>query len=100
HADLQRELGTKRDTATLGLNLKGGAITAKQFDVTDQAGGHVLRHEATLTQTHGTVSYGDSFVQKEFLGVSNLLDPEKALYGLDGGVRRQWFTAKYDFGHG
>src|SRR5579871_90030 len=100
HADLQRELGTRRDVSTLGLNLKGGALSATEFDVTDQTGGHLKRHDVSLTGKSGAVAYGDSNVQKEFTGFANLLDPEKATYNFDSGVRRQWASAKYDFGHG
>ncbi|MHB8637278.1 MAG: hypothetical protein ACYC96_12485 [Fimbriimonadaceae bacterium] len=98
--DLQREVGTKRDTASLAVNLKGATATATDFEVTDQTGGQIHRHEGALTGKNGSVTFGDSIVQTEFTGFGNLLDPEKALYGAVGGVRRQWVSAKYDFGHG
>lgn len=100
HADLQRELGTQRDNASLGLNMKKGAFAVTQFAVTDQTGSKLVRHDASLTGKNGTVTYGDSKVAKSFTGFGNLLDPERKVYGSDAGLDRQWVSATYDFGHG
>ena len=100
HGDLQRELGAQRDNANLGFTVKGAALAATQFKVTDQSGAKLERHDASLTLKNGAISYGDSKVAQNFAGFANLLDPEKKVYGLDGGLDRQWVSAKYDFGHG
>ncbi len=100
HADLLREQGTKRDNEMLGLNLKGGTLSASEFDVTDQGGGQLKRHDVALKLKNGSAAYGDSSVQSQFTGFGNLLDPEKKTYSLDAGLHRQWESASFDFGHG
>jgi hypothetical protein len=93
--DLQREAGTRRDTENLGYDFKGGSFKGTGLSITDSTGAQLERHDFNLTAKTLTLGYGDSHVQQAFTGFGNLLDPEKATYGADAGVRRQWMNAQY-----
>jgi len=97
HADLKTSAGLSKRDVIAGFDLNKGTFALTQNYISDPSGS-IVKNDALLKLQNLSFDYGSQKVTKQFDGVNNLLAGEKADYGLDVGLNRNWLNFQYSPG--
>ncbi len=92
-AQLQQEAGMNRDNLTGEFDQKMSKLSFALNTIADSGtGAEIRRRDVTLDTSKIKFDLGDQSVDQTFGRMGNLLGPEKALYGREAGLHRQWMS--------
>ena len=92
-AQLQAESGMKREDFSGSFNQKFSQFNFDSNTIRDDASGQSINHrDFNFSQGLTKVDFGDQQVSTSFARFNNLLAPEKATFGREAGLSRQWLS--------
>lgn len=89
-AQLAKEIGMTRETWGAAFNSKAAKMTMNIAEVDDAKGAAIKRSEYKIDAQNFRFTFGEQDVPKDFTRMGSLLDAEKAMWGRELGIERQW----------
>ncbi len=92
-AQLQKEQGMSRNTFNGSLAMAGGTMKIGSFGIDEMASGMgIEKREISFETKKFGFSFGEQTVDKGFTRFGSLPNNERAIYGLEAGLNRQWMA--------
>lgn len=89
-----KEAGMARENLTAGLKGKWGALSYQNNDIDDGVGKSISRNLVSLDSTKFKFELGKQEVDGGFARMASLVDSERATYGRELGMKRQWSSVE------
>lgn len=89
-AQLAKEIGMTRETYAAAFNSKATKMSMNLSEIEDPGGASIKRSEYKIDAQKFRFTFGEQDVPKDFTRMGNLLDAEKAMWGRELGMQRQW----------
>lgn len=87
---LQREMGMTRESYAAAFNSKSAKMTLNVADIADPQSNNIRRSVLELDSSKFRFTFGQQEVAKDFSRMGSLLESEKAMWGRELGIKRQW----------
>jgi hypothetical protein len=87
---LRKEAGMTRETFAAAFDSKAAKMSLNVADIADQAKNSIKRSEFKIDAQKFRFTFGEQEVPKDFTRMASLLDAEKAMWGRELGLSRQW----------
>lgn len=87
---LKREAGMTRDTFSAAFASKTAKMSLNVAELTDPQNKGIKKSEFQIDAQKYRFTFGEQSVAKDFTRMGSLLDQEKAMYGRELGLNRQW----------
>lgn len=98
---LQKEVGMERESYAMQFAQKSSKLTFNMQRVEDPKSGGIERREFGLDTTNLKMNFGEQEVEQDFRRMNSLMDQERAMWGRELGMHRQWFSMQSNvFGAG
>jgi hypothetical protein len=87
---LKREIGMTRESYAAAFTSKAGKMSLNVTDIADPGENSIKRSEFKLEAHKFRFTFGEQEVPKDFTRMGSLLEQEKAMWGRELGIQRQW----------
>lgn len=91
---LAKEVGMTRETYAAAFNSKATKMALNVAEIADPKGASIKRSEYKIDAHNFRFTFGEQEVPKDFTRMGSLLDAEKAMWGRELGLERQWASVE------